>query len=61
MTDRKKREMYVEIRRMGLMTDSKEIEDLKIRWRTAMKQREEAIKAVNHYAELINEARRRRR
>ena len=39
------------------MTESKEIEDLKTRWRVAMKERENAIKRVNHYARLINEAR----
>ena len=39
------------------MSESKEIEDLKIRWRTAMKDREDAIKLVNHYTRLIEEAR----
>ena len=43
------------------MTESKEIEDLKIRWREAMKRKEEATKQANHYAMMINEARRRRR
>ena len=42
------------------MIESKEIEDLKIRWREAMKRKEQAKKEVNHYAMMINEARRRR-
>ena len=41
------------------MNESKEIEDLKIRWREATKRREQATKEANHYAMMINEARRR--
>lgn len=40
------------------MTESKEIEDLKIRWRDAMKRREQATKEANHCAMMINKARR---
>ena len=40
------------------MTESKEIEDLKKRWRIAMKERETAIKRVNHYSQMIDDARR---
>ena len=43
------------------MSESKEIEDLKIRWREAMKRSMQATKNANHYAMMINEARRRRR
>ena len=42
------------------MTESKHIEDLKIRWREAMKRSEQANKEVNHYAMMIIEARRKR-
>ena len=42
---------------IGVDKMNKEIEDLKIRWREAMKRREQAIKEVNHYARLLNEAR----
>ena len=39
------------------MSESKELEDMKTRWRNAMKRKEQAIKDVNHYARLISEAR----